>query len=125
MGEPLGTMMASSLRPRHGGAGVDQRRAGGLGKDGRRFTDVAKVDRADVQRFQLHRAGVELGPGDADAQRGRVLFQRAAAFEDGQPAFLVADAQRARRPVELCQLPVWWRRVRRWPDQPPEPDDAK
>ena len=81
--------------PRHGGTGIDQRRTSGLGKDGRRFAHITKVDGADVQRLQLHRPGVEFHPAHGNAQWRQPLFQRAAIFENGQPAFLMAYPQHA------------------------------
>jgi hypothetical protein len=101
-GGALGHQHGFGLRALNRRADVGQRRAGGLREDGRRLAHVAEVDGADVQRLQLHRAGGELGPLHAHAQRRQALFERAAALEQREVALLVADAQLARRCLRQC-----------------------
>ncbi len=83
------------LRARHGCSNVGERSIRCLREDGWRFTHVAEIDGTDIQRFQLHRPGIELGPGDRHLERREPFLERSTSLEQRQIALLVTNAQGA------------------------------
>jgi hypothetical protein len=105
--EPLGTSTASAV-----GAGflvtdINEVGAGGLREDGRRFTDVAEIDRPDVEPLQQLGSGGKFHPFHLQPLRPQASFDGALGLEQGQQTgrLLEADAQQLRVVLSRSRFP--------------------